>query len=133
MSAIVVHDQMNIKSGRNIGFDGAQELQELMQMARNVAIPEVVADYIGRLVNATHPGESEASGGVKYGASPRAALGLAAALGCVPQLAAAQAFPSKPVRIITPFPVGSGPEGVVRLVAEALDVPPSHGDHHSGH
>lgn len=57
----------------------AQELQELMQMARNVAIPEVVADYIGRLVNATHPGESEASGGVKYGASPRAALGLAAA------------------------------------------------------
>ena len=57
----------------------AQELLELMQMARNVAIPEVVADYIGRLVNATHPGESEASGGVKYGASPRAALGLAAA------------------------------------------------------
>ena len=53
----------------------AQELQELMQMARNVAIPEVVADYIGRLVNATHPGESEASGGVKYGASPRAAPG----------------------------------------------------------
>ena len=57
----------------------AQELLELMQMARNVAIPEVVADYIGRLVNATHPGESEASGGVKYGASPRAALGLAVA------------------------------------------------------
>lgn len=41
------------------------------------------------------------------------ALGLAAA-------AQAQTFPSKPVRIITPFPVGSGPEGVARLVADKL-------------
>ena len=32
----------------------------------------------------------------------------------------AQTFPSKPVRIITPFPVGSGPEGVARLVADKL-------------
>ncbi len=43
------------------------------------------------------------------------ALGLAAALG-----AQAQNFPTKPVRIITPFPVGSGPEGVARLVADKL-------------
>ena len=41
------------------------------------------------------------------------ALGLALA-------AQAQTFPTKPVRIITPFPVGSGPEGVARLVAEKL-------------
>jgi tripartite-type tricarboxylate transporter receptor subunit TctC len=32
----------------------------------------------------------------------------------------AQNFPTKPVRIITPFPVGSGPEGVVRQLAEKL-------------
>jgi tripartite-type tricarboxylate transporter receptor subunit TctC len=32
----------------------------------------------------------------------------------------AQDFPTKPVRIITPFPVGSGPEGVLRLVADKL-------------
>ncbi len=32
----------------------------------------------------------------------------------------AQEFPAKPVKIITPFPVGSGPEGVVRLVADKL-------------
>ncbi|MDM0114157.1 tripartite tricarboxylate transporter substrate binding protein [Variovorax sp. J22R133] len=32
----------------------------------------------------------------------------------------AQDFPTKPVRIITPFPVGSGPEGVVRLLADKL-------------
>ena len=43
------------------------------------------------------------------------ALGLFASVG-----AQAQAFPTKPVRIITPFPVGSGPEGVVRLVADKL-------------
>ncbi len=32
----------------------------------------------------------------------------------------AQTWPTKPVRIITPFPVGSGPEGVARLVADKL-------------
>jgi len=32
----------------------------------------------------------------------------------------AQEFPTKSVRIITPFPVGSGPEGVTRLVADKL-------------
>lgn len=42
-------------------------------------------------------------------------LGLCASVG-----AHAQTFPTKPVRIITPFPVGSGPEGVVRLVADKL-------------
>ena len=34
--------------------------------------------------------------------------------------AGAQTFPTKPVRIITPFPVGSGPEGVARMVADKL-------------
>ena len=32
----------------------------------------------------------------------------------------AQAFPTKPVRILTPFPAGAGPEAVLRLVAEKL-------------
>lgn len=39
---------------------------------------------------------------------------------CFALSAQAQTFPAKPVRIITPFPVGSGPEGVARLVAEKL-------------
>ncbi|RYF35802.1 MAG: tripartite tricarboxylate transporter substrate binding protein, partial [Comamonadaceae bacterium] len=45
-----------------------------------------------------------------------AALALAAAAG----VTHAQDFPTKPVRIITPFPVGSGPEGVTRLMADKL-------------
>ena len=54
-----------------------------------------------------------------------AALALAAAA-LVPATASAQqqqpqqAFPTKPVRIITPFPVGGGPDGVARLVADKL-------------
>ncbi|HSV58975.1 MAG TPA: tripartite tricarboxylate transporter substrate binding protein [Variovorax sp.] len=44
----------------------------------------------------------------------------AATLTAIPVQAQAQDFPTKPVRILTPFPVGSGPEGVVRLLADKL-------------
>nr|WP_233246490.1 tripartite tricarboxylate transporter substrate binding protein [Limnohabitans sp. Jir61] len=43
-----------------------------------------------------------------------------AALAVCVTTAHAQDFPTKPVRILTPFPVGSGPEGLLRLVAEKL-------------
>jgi MoxR-like ATPase len=55
------------------------EFAQLLALARRVHMPEVVASYIARLVNASHPGESAASAGVRFGASPRAALALAAA------------------------------------------------------
>nr|WP_315185334.1 tripartite tricarboxylate transporter substrate binding protein [uncultured Albidiferax sp.] len=47
---------------------------------------------------------------------------MAAGLATLPSLSQAQAvnFPTKPVRIITPFPVGGGPDGVARLVADKL-------------
>ena len=44
----------------------------------------------------------------------------AAALVAVASGATAQPFPSKPVRIITPFPPGSGPDTVLRIVGEKL-------------
>ena len=47
--------------------------------ARRIFLPDIVADYIARIVDATHPGQSLAAQGVRFGASPRAALSLAAA------------------------------------------------------
>jgi MoxR-like ATPase len=52
---------------------------DAMAMSRRIYLPDVVAHYIARLVDATHSGRSTAAQGVKYGASPRAALGMAAA------------------------------------------------------
>nr|WP_251010521.1 tripartite tricarboxylate transporter substrate binding protein [Variovorax paradoxus] len=49
------------------------------------------------------------------------AVAALAAASLLPATASAQQqFPSKPVRIITPFPVGGGPDGVARLVADKL-------------
>ena len=47
-------------------------------------------------------------------------LGAVTLAAMLPGIAAAQDFPTKPVRIITPFPVGGGPDGVARLVADKL-------------
>ncbi len=55
------------------------EFAALLVLVRRVHLPEVVADYIARLVHASQPGASAASAGVRFGASPRAALALAAA------------------------------------------------------
>jgi tripartite-type tricarboxylate transporter receptor subunit TctC len=45
---------------------------------------------------------------------------MAATLIAIAPHATAQTFPSKPVRIITPFPPGSGPDTVLRVVGEKL-------------
>jgi len=74
-----------IVCGREIGVEPQvarvmehAELVELLDTVRRVHMPEVVANFIARLVDATHPGRSQAARGVRYGASPRAALALAA-------------------------------------------------------
>ena len=38
-----------------------------------------IFDFCARIVDATHPGQSKAAEGVRFGASPRAALSLASA------------------------------------------------------
>jgi MoxR-like ATPase len=75
-----------IVENRQLGEEAAvedllrpEELREMMAMCRRVYLPEVVANFIARIVTATHAGSSEAATAVKYGASPRAAIGLAAA------------------------------------------------------
>jgi tripartite-type tricarboxylate transporter receptor subunit TctC len=44
----------------------------------------------------------------------------AAALPAVPQIARAQAYPTRPVRMIVPFPAGNAPDIVGRLIAQWL-------------
>ncbi|RFC48856.1 MAG: MoxR-like ATPase [Verrucomicrobia bacterium] len=56
-----------------------EALTGIMEAVRTIYLPEVVANYIARLVDATHPGQSKAATAIKYGASPRAALSLASA------------------------------------------------------
>ncbi|WOO39711.1 MoxR family ATPase [Rubellicoccus peritrichatus] len=62
----------------NAVLDGPR-LSELSAMSQRVFLPDVVGRYIARLVHATSPGNSKAAEGLRYGASPRAAIGLAAA------------------------------------------------------
>lgn len=54
-------------------------LEATLELVRRIFLPEVVGNYIARLVDATHPGQSSAARGIRYGASPRAALSLASA------------------------------------------------------
>ena len=75
-----------IVQNRRIGEEPAvepvldrEELLRLTALAGRIFLPEVVVNYIARLVDATHAGQSKTAAGVKFGASPRAALGLAAA------------------------------------------------------
>ena len=61
----------------------AADLAELFAIVDRVHLPRAVANFIARLVAASHPGTSEAPEAVrtfvKYGASPRAAISIGAA------------------------------------------------------
>ncbi|SHJ27031.1 MoxR-like ATPase [Rubritalea squalenifaciens DSM 18772] len=54
-------------------------LQSVLDTVRAIYLPDVVANYIARLVDATHHGQSKAASSIKFGASPRAALSMASA------------------------------------------------------
>ena len=78
LARIVNHRELGVEPVVESVLD--REAFALIQAtARRIFLPEVVADYIARLVDATHPGQSRAAEGVRYGASPRAALSLASA------------------------------------------------------
>jgi tripartite-type tricarboxylate transporter receptor subunit TctC len=47
-------------------------------------------------------------------------LAAIAAITCVVGSALAQAFPNKPIKIITPFPAGQGPDVLLRMVADKM-------------
>ncbi len=58
----------------------AEELLDLTNLVRRIYLPEVVANFIARLVDATHQDvKGLPSGAIQFGASPRAALAMASA------------------------------------------------------
>ena len=77
LERIVLHREIGVEPEVQTVMDRAQ-FTKLLDLSRRVFMPQPVANFIARLVHATQPGQSFA-GGVKYGASPRAALALAAA------------------------------------------------------
>jgi len=55
------------------------QLEELFELVDAVFLPDAIANYIARLVAATHPanpGNSQVAEAVRYGASPRAAIAI---------------------------------------------------------
>jgi MoxR-like ATPase len=78
LAKIVLHRELGVEPTVP-SVTTREEFAHIQQTARRIYLPEVVADYIARLVDATHPGQSKAAEGVRYGASPRAALSLASA------------------------------------------------------
>ena len=78
LAKIVLHRELGVEP-EVPAITTREEFAHIQQTARRIFLPDVVADYIARIVDATHPGQSKASEGVRYGASPRAALSLASA------------------------------------------------------
>jgi MoxR-like ATPase len=78
LERIVNHRELGTEPEVKEIMDG-QTLEEVLALVRRIFLPDVVGNYIARLVDGTHPGQSNAAKSIKYGASPRAALSLASA------------------------------------------------------
>ncbi len=110
---------------------GHQEFLSLCALTRSIYLPEVVAGYIARLVDATH--DSAAAEGVKFGASPRAALALAGGAKAAALLdgrpnasfedVEALAVPVLAHRIVLDYTArlaGQTSQGIIRRIVEAV-------------
>jgi MoxR-like ATPase len=78
LARIVTHRELGVEPQVSSMLT-REAFAQMQATARRIYLPEIVADYIARVVDATHPGQSAAAAGVRFGASPRAALSLAAA------------------------------------------------------
>ncbi len=114
----------------------ATEMSELFSVVDAVYLPDAVADFIGRLVEATHPTSNlcpeRARAAIRFGASPRAAIALAEAGRAAALLAGrpnvdfadveAIAVPALAHRLVLQHTArleGLTPPQVVRLVVDA--------------
>ena len=78
LEKIVTQRELGVEPEHESVMDGA-ELEDIMETFSEIYLPDVVSYYIARLVDATHTGQSRTAEGIKFGASPRAALSLASA------------------------------------------------------
>jgi MoxR-like ATPase len=78
LARIITHRELGVEPEVPVVIT-REDFALIQQTARRIYLPEIVVGYIARLVDATHPGQSKAAEGVRFGASPRAALSLASA------------------------------------------------------
>ena len=78
LERIVNDRELGVEPTADIVLDGPG-LAAITRAVREIYLPEVVANYIARLVDGTHKGQSGVSQHIKFGASPRAALSMASA------------------------------------------------------
>ena len=78
LEKIVTHREIGVEPDIDPVLSG-EEFDAVTETVRQIYLPDVVANFIARLVDGTHPGQSKTAGNIKFGASPRAALALAAA------------------------------------------------------
>jgi MoxR-like ATPase len=88
----------------------ASDLERLFQLTDRIHLPAAVANYIARLVTATHPHREDALEEVrkfvKYGASPRAAIALAGTSRAAALLAGKPNVGFQEVRKVAPCVLG---------------------------
>jgi MoxR-like ATPase len=88
----------------------AEELDHLFDLVDQVHLPEAVANYIARLVSATHPDRDETPElcrkFVRYGASPRAAIALGSSARAAALLAGKPNVGFDDVRRVAPSVLG---------------------------
>lgn len=78
LERIVTNRELGIEPQLDRVMDAA-ELSKITRAVREIYLPDVVANFIARLVDATHKGQSATADSIKFGASPRAALSMASA------------------------------------------------------
>jgi MoxR-like ATPase len=78
LEKIVNQRELGSEMDVNVVMDSSS-FCEVLEMARRIFLPKPVANYIARVVDGTHTGQSLAAKNIRFGASPRAAIALASA------------------------------------------------------
>jgi MoxR-like ATPase len=78
LEMIVKNRELGVEPTADVVLTQA-ELAAITNAVRQIYLPDVVANYIARLVDGTHKGQSKVAELIKFGASPRAALSMASA------------------------------------------------------